>query len=249
MTVGGADQDDKGCDLMVVGAHAMDAELLGGALAAQVVQQGGSAHLLHLTRGERGHPTLEADIFAEQLDAEMEAAAGALGATFSWAGVSAPLTDADEGQLADLVLRSLQELRPAFVVTHWIGSWHPSHRRAHAATRAAVAALREDGQAVDLVYGENCEDLLGFVPTGFADVTLGMDAWRLGVRAYELFRRSEAGSGVDSLVPYASYYEAALRVRGLHAGFEHAQAVMTGPWPVSADTRSRFAWLEPPGTA
>jgi LmbE family N-acetylglucosaminyl deacetylase len=249
MTVGGADRDDKGCDLMVVGAHAMDAELLGGALAAQVTKQGGSAHLLHLTRGERGHPTLDADAFATQLDDEMAVAAGMLGASFRWAGVGAPLADADEGQLSKLILGSLRELRPTFVVTHWIGSWHPSHRRAHTATRAAVAASRESGQAVDLLYGENCEDLLGFVPTGFADVSAAMDEWRRGVRAYDLYRRSEPDSGVDSLVPYASYYEAALRVRGLHAGFEHAQAVMVGPWPISAETRSRFTWLEPPGTA
>lgn len=249
MTVGGADRDDKGCDLMVVGAHAMDAELLGGALAAQVVKQGGSAHLLHLTRGERGHPTLDADAFARQLDEEMAVAAGRLGTSSRWAGVSAPLTAADEGQLSELILGDLRELRPAFVLTHWIGSWHPSHRRAHGATRAAVAACREGGQAVDLLYGENCEDLLGFVPTGFADVSGGLDAWRQGARAYELFRRSEPDSGVDSLVPYASYYEAALRVRGLHAGFEQAQAVMAGPWPISPETWSRFKWLEPPGAA
>ena len=246
MTVGGADRDDKGCDLMVVGAHAMDAELLGGALAAQVVKQGGSAHLLHLTRGERGHPTLDADAFATQLDEEMAMAASRLGTSFRWAGVSAPLTDADEGQLSELILGDLRELRPSFVLTHWIGSWHPGHRSAHAATRAAVAARRASGQAVDLLYGENCEDLLGFVPTGFADVSGAMDAWRQGVRAYDLYRRSEPDSGVDSLVPYASYYEAALRVRGLQAGVEDAQAVMAGPWPISAETRARFTWLEPP---
>ena len=234
---------------MVVGAHALDAELLGGALAAQVVQQGGSAHLLHLTRGERGHPTLDADAFATQLDDEMEVAAGMLGASFRWAGVSAPLADADEGRISELIAQDLRELRPSFVLTHWIGSWHPSHRRAHTATRMAVAASRENGQAVDLLYGENCEDLLGFVPSGFADVTGAMDEWRRGVRAYELFRRSEPDSGVDSLVPYASYYEAALRVRGLHAGFERAQAVMAGPWPISAETRARFKWLEPPAAA
>jgi LmbE family N-acetylglucosaminyl deacetylase len=249
MTVGGAGRDNKGCDLMVVGAHAMDAELLGGALAAQVVKQGGSAHLLHLTRGERGHPTLDADAFATQLDDEMEVAAGALGASFRWAGVSAPLSDTDEGQLSGLILADLRERRPGFVLTHWIGSWHPSHRRASAAARAAVAAFRDGGQVVDLLYGENCEDLLGFVPTGFADVSAAMDEWRRGVRAYELYRRSEPDSGVDSLVPYASYYEAALRVRGLHAGFGQAQAVMAGPWPLSVETRSLFKWLEPPGAA
>jgi LmbE family N-acetylglucosaminyl deacetylase len=249
MTVGDDDRNDEGCDLMVVGAHAMDAELLGGALAAHVVKQGGSAHLLHLTRGERGHPTLDANAFATQLESEMEAAGRMLGTSFRWAGVVAPLADADEGQLSDLVLRDLREVRPSFVLTHWIGSWHPGHVRAHTATRAAIAACREAGQEVDLLYGENCEDLLGFVPIGFADVSSGVEDWRRAVRAYELFRRSEPDSGVDALVPYASYYEAALRVRGLHAGFDRAQAVMPGPWPISVKTRKRFKWLEPPQAA
>lgn len=246
MTVGDADRNDEGCDLIVVGAHAMDAELLGGALAAHVVKQGGSAHLLHLTRGERGHPTLDADAFAMQLDGEMEVASRMLGTSFRWAGVVAPLADADQRALSDLVLRVLRELRPSFVLTHWIGSWHPGHVWAHTATRAAVAACREAGQEVDLLYGENCEDLLGFVPIGFADISSALEDWRRAVRSYELFRRSEPDSGVDALVPYAKYYEAALRVRGLHAGFECAQAVMPGTWPISVETRMRFKWLDPP---
>jgi LmbE family N-acetylglucosaminyl deacetylase len=246
MTVGGADRDDEGCDLLVVGAHAMDAELLGGALGAHVVKQGGTAHLVHLTRGERGHPTLDADAFARQLDGEMEEASRMLGASFRWAGVLAPLAEAAIDQLSNLILGVLEERRPRFVVTHWIGSWHAGHIRAHEAVRKAVGECREAGQAVDLLYGENCEDLLGFVPTGFADVSLAVEDWRRAVRAYELFRRSEPGSAVDSLVPYASYYEAALRVRGLQAGFGQAQAVMAGPWPISAETRERFKWLDVP---
>jgi hypothetical protein len=120
--------------------------------------------------------------------------------------------------------------------------------KAHIAVRTAVAACREAGQLVDLLYGENFEDQLGFVPTGFADVSSAVDAWRQAVRAYELFRRSEPDAAVQSSLPYASYYEAALRVRGLHAGFESAQAVMPGPWPTSLETRERFKWLDLPAS-
>jgi LmbE family N-acetylglucosaminyl deacetylase len=246
MTVGNAGREGDGCELLVVGAHAMDAELLGGALAAHVVKQGERAHLLHLTRGERGHPILDADAFARQLEGEMEEASRMLGTSFHWAGVPAPLAKAGIDQLSNLVLGVMQELRPTFVLTHWIGSWHAGHIRAHEAVRAAVGAFREAGQSVDLLYGENCEDLLGFEPTGFADVSSAVDDWRRALRAYELFRRSEPQSGVDSVVPYAGYYEAALRVRGLHAGFEQAQAVMVGPWPISVATRERFKWLNLP---
>lgn len=245
MTVGSAANGERS-ELLVVGAHAMDAELLGGALAAKIVKQGQTAHLIHLTRGERGHPTLDPEAFGRQLDEEMGVASRMLGVPYRWAGVMAPLSDADVGELAEFMQSILQELRPVFVVTHWIGSWHPSHVQAHTAVRSAVAACREAGQTVDLLYGQNCEDLLGFMPTGFADVSVAADDWRRAVQAYDLYRRSEPGSGVESLVPYSSYYEAAMRVWGLHAGCERAQAVMVGPWPISVETRERFKWLNPP---
>jgi LmbE family N-acetylglucosaminyl deacetylase len=61
----------------------MDAELMGGALAATVAVGGEEAMLLHLTRGERGHPATGTTDFAEQLDGEMAAAAQALGVRWS----------------------------------------------------------------------------------------------------------------------------------------------------------------------
>src|SRR5690606_42158507 len=40
--------------LLVVGAHAFDAEVIGGPLAAAVVRAGGRATLAHLSLGEQG---------------------------------------------------------------------------------------------------------------------------------------------------------------------------------------------------
>ena len=65
--------------LMVIGAHAMDAEIMAGGLAAMQAAQGRRVVLLHLTRGERGHPTKPAAEFGRQLEAELAEAAAALG--------------------------------------------------------------------------------------------------------------------------------------------------------------------------
>jgi LmbE family N-acetylglucosaminyl deacetylase len=235
--------------LVVVGAHAMDGELMGGALASAIASRGEPAHLVHLTRGERGHPTLPADRFAEQLNEEMKRASLALHVPFRWAGLHAPLSDTRLDEVREAVQDLLVELRPAAVLTHWVGSWHPSHVHAHRAVRDAVTARRQNGHPIDLLYGENCEDLLGFNPTGFADVSSVLEDWRRAVREYELFRRSEPDAGSDSPVPYSSYYEAAMKVRGLQAGMEQAQTVMAGPWPISSQTRDRFTWQHLPETA
>ncbi|MDQ2943416.1 MAG: PIG-L family deacetylase [Candidatus Dormibacteraeota bacterium] len=221
---------------------------MGGALASAIAGRGEPAHLIHLTRGERGHPTLPAERFAEQLDEEMNRASRALNVPFRWAGLRAPLSDARLGEACEAVQDLLVELRPAAVLTHWVGSWHPSHVQAHIAVRDAVTARRENGQPIDLLYGENCEDLLGFNPTGFADVSSVQDDWRQALRAYDLYRRSESDAGSDSPVPYSSYYEAAMKVRGLQAGMERAQTVMAGSGPMSSQTREWFTWLDLPET-
>lgn len=215
--------------LVVVGAHALDAELMAGAVAAVATEAGWTVELVHLTRGERGHPSEPADRFGPQLEREMAEAASTLGVTAWWAGLPAPLNKAEAiPVLADIMARS----RPNLVLTHWRGSWHSSHVAANEATLQAVEVADLDAA---LAYGENCEDLLGFTPTHVVPVEHVRERWLEALRSYELFRRSEPWSGVDSEIPYWAYYTAALRVRGLQAGVEQAQSFMLARGEVTAD--------------
>jgi LmbE family N-acetylglucosaminyl deacetylase len=202
----------------------MDAEVMAGGLAAVAASEGWTVVLLHLTRGERGHPRLQANEFADQLDGEMERAAAALGARCEWPGIPAPLAGTERGRAA--VADALVRLQPAVVVTHWRGSWHPSHVTAHHAVLEAIADA-----GVPVLYGENCEDLTDFRADRFLPIGEHYERWLTALRAYELFRLSEPGSGADpddTVVPYWAYYTAAARVRGLQAGVPHAQALMRG---------------------
>jgi LmbE family N-acetylglucosaminyl deacetylase len=208
-------------DLVIVGAHALDAEVMGGGLAASAAASGLNVVLLHLTRGERGHPWKPASEFGVQLEQEMHDAAVALGVGQHWPGLMAPL-ELEEARGA--VETIFKRLRPRAVVTHWRGSWHPSHSRAHDAVQAA-AQERE----LALLFAENCEDLDGFRPDRFVAIGDVYERWLKALRCYELFRFSEPGSEqVDVVIPYWAYYTAAARVRGLQAGLEFAQALMLG---------------------
>ena len=60
--------------LVIAGAHAMDAELMAGCLAAAAVDAGWDVVLLHLTLGERGHPETAPREFGRQLEREATAA-------------------------------------------------------------------------------------------------------------------------------------------------------------------------------
>ena len=153
----------------------------------------------------------------------MDRAAAALGVRHQWAGFLAPLPDVET--VVPAVADILRRLAAQVVITHWAGSWHPSHVRAH---RAVLRAVRLTGSGTSVLYGENCEDLTDFRPTCFAPIRDVYESWLAALRSYELFRLSEPG-GEAIGIPYWPYYTAAARVRGLQAGLELAQAFMRGP--------------------
>lgn len=220
--------------IMAVGAHAFDAEAMAGGFISLCSADGQGATLVHLTRGERGDPRKEPSKYASQLEQEMQEAARVLGAEALWLGYTAGhLPARDEAALA--LCSVIRDKRPDVLITHWRGSWHPRHVATHDIVRRAVAmasAHDVEGapphQVRELYYGENCEDLEGFQPSLYVDVTTTFDTWFVALACYELFRRSipcpEKMLSVG--IPYWTYYSSATRVRGLEAGCERAQAFM-----------------------
>lgn len=228
--------------LAVVGAHAFDAEAMAGPLALRVRQHGGSVLLVHVTRGERGHPTLPPDQYGPQLEVEMRRAAQTLDVDYLWPGFLAghlpPIS-----ALADRIASILVDYQPDLVVTHWRGSWHPTHRQVHDAVRAAYHTLVKSGTGeppsgelgrpprIQLWFGENLEDLDGFRPSVYVDVSTTIEQWKTALSCYELYSRTTGRrpDGDFGSIPYREYYAASTRVRGLEVGVEHAQGFMTAP--------------------
>jgi len=64
------------------------------------------------------------------------------------------------------------------------------------------------------------EDLDGFVPMLYMDVSEVYDAWWDALESYELFRDS------PNDFPYRSFYSANSRVRGLESGCTYAKCLM-----------------------
>jgi N-acetylglucosamine malate deacetylase 1 len=210
--------------MLVVGAHAFDAEVIAGPLAAQAAKRGVAVTFLHLTMGEQGHTSLAPAAYAEQKRAEAGRCAARLGINWRELGYAdAFLPDNDEIalQIADVI----REVRPDTIVAHWHGSWHKDHRAAANATKSAVlyAALPTLERAHPafspglLLFGENWEDDEGFVPSHLVDVSDGFETWREAIVEYELAR------GLSSF-PYVDYYSSLYRLRGCLNGTKYAQA-------------------------
>lgn len=213
--------------ILVVGAHAFDAEVIAGPLAFVAAANGATVTFLHLTMGEQGHRCLAPHLYAQQKHGEAAEAAERLG--ICWRTLDLPdafLHSDDATALA--VCDVLRDLRAEVVITHWNGSWHKDHRAASELTKMAVfyAALptldreRPPHIASLLLFGENWEDDEGFRPDHLVDVTGGFTPWREAAEKYELAR------GLSSF-PYLDYYASLYRLRGCIRGTGYAQAFMT----------------------
>ncbi|PTE10579.1 PIG-L deacetylase family protein [Mesorhizobium helmanticense] len=209
--------------ILVVGAHAFDAEVIAGPLAAAAVRGGAAVTFLHLTMGEQGHPCLIPEHYCVQKEAEAAKAAAQLGVgmrTFKLNDAFLPADDETALRVCDVI----RELKPEIVITHWHGSWHKDHRAAAQLTQtgiffAALPTIARKHPAHTpqlLLFGENWEDDDGFRPEHLIDVSDGFDIWSEAVKEYELAR------GLSSF-PYVDYYSALYRLRGCLRGTRHAQ--------------------------
>lgn len=222
--------------LLVVGAHAFDAEVMAGALAAEWVRRGGRSVLVHLSLGERGHHSKTAAEYAEQKRAEAKEAARILGAEVQVLGQ--PDTQADRGAeaTAESLAAIVRSVRPGTVVTHWRGSWHPDHVAAHDATIRGLllAGLKAAGDASaahaprSLLFAENWEDSEGHRPDVYVDVSSSLDTWLAALGAYEIGQIPAPG------FPYRDYYSSLARLRGCILGVQHAQAFQSAPVETTA---------------
>ena len=123
--------------IMVVGAHAGDAEIMAGALVAKYTQAGHEAVLVHLTPGEKGHRTMPPEEYAKQKIEEGHKAAEVLGAKaifLPYKDAELPVNDEVKYRLADVIRAE----KPTIMVTHWKGSIHKDHENTYYIVQDAI---------------------------------------------------------------------------------------------------------------
>lgn len=230
-----AQQDITTGGIMVVGAHAGDAENMAAAVVLKHTRAGLPATLLHLTLGEAGHPRMSPEDYAEQRKREVAESARLMGATahyFNYPDGQLPVNEEIKMQVADLI----RQARPAVVLTHWKGSLHKDHVAAYqivedAVFYAALPAIRRyaaDGSPLAahwarIYYPENWEDMEGWRADLYVDVADVWDDYLAVLRSHEFIR------GGISTFRYLDYYSALGVTRGCLAGRQRAVALMVQP--------------------
>lgn len=197
-----------------IGAHSLDAEILGGPIMLQYARQGAHCTYIHVTQGRLEDPEAtqeEKDKYLNELLEQNKRAAGKLGGDTIWLGyVSSNMPTLDE--FSARLEQYFVDEKVDLVITHWRGSMHPRHVNTHDAVTAAVKRLREKGNPIRLVYGENFEDLVGFIPQAYFKLEQDeIDQWYAGLHEYSVFK------GEINDFPYFPYYSTIGKVRQIES--------------------------------
>lgn len=212
--------------ILAIGGHAGDMDLTAGAVIAKYTQAGHRATFLHLTPGEKGHPTLSPDEYAKQKVEEARQFAEIVGADvrfLAYKDAELPVNDEVKYEVCDVI----REVKPDIIITHWKGSIHKDHENTHWIVQDAhfYAGLKTIERALpphwvgQVYYADNWEDPYDFSPDVFVDIP--EDAYETWVKAMNVYAYAR---GETSGFPFIEYYKALTIVRGAPAGFHRAQA-------------------------
>lgn len=215
--------------IVAFGAHIGDLELMFGGVAAKCASEGNRVVFVHMTAGERGHPSLSPEKYKEQKIMEGKESARMLGAEFRLMPYAdGELECSKEVKLA--VCDEIRRLKPDAIFTHWKGSYHRDHLSVYEIVKEAIFYASLPGFRSELqkhsvpalYFCENWEDPKGFEPRVYVDFSDHFDTWVESIMIHEFVR----GRGLPSDYPYADYYKALARIRGIEAGFKYAEAFM-----------------------
>ena len=201
--------------IVSIGAHSLDAELMGGPLMLKYAKEGAHCTFIHVTQGRLEDPDAKEEAKAAYLQSLLDQnrkAAEALGGDTIWLGyVSSSMPSTEE--FAARLEKYFEEEQVELVITHWRGSMHPRHINTHDAVTAAVKALRRKGNPIRLLYGETFEDLVGFLPQAYFVLSeKEKEQWFLGLKEYQVF------NGEINDFPYIPYYTTNGKVRQIECG-------------------------------
>ncbi len=213
-------------NIMAIGGHIGDMELTAGGVLATAAAEGGKIVTVALTAGERGNPPhLTVPKYRKQKEAEAAAFAEALGGeavVFPYVDGELPENDEVAFALCDLIRKH----KPDILITHWQNSMHKDHAATHNIVKKAqfYAGLKSIERELPAhyadgpFYAENWEDAADFVPYVYAEVSPeGFALWEKAINTQWFALNSTS-------FKYKDYYAHLMRVRGIYARREYAEA-------------------------
>lgn len=198
-----------------IGGHPLDAELMGGPLCIRLSSLGAKCTMMHVTTGrlERKDASVEDNNqYLKELNDQIKKTAEGLDCgVYQMNYLSSNMPEMKD--FVQVLCDYFKKEQVDLVITHHNGTMHDRHYYTHRGVKEAVKRLRSDGIEIELLYGENLEDLVGFTPTMYLQITEEeTKKWFAALKNYEIFN-----GGVNT-VPYLQYYTTMGKVRAIEAG-------------------------------
>ena len=217
--------------ILAIGGHICDMEFACGAVLAKHARMGDEVHLLSTTVGEKGCGSLPlVEAYRQQKIEEGLKCAKKLGAVSStwldYPDAELPCDRKVQLEIADEIRR----IKPNIVITHWNKASHTDHHNTAVNVEKALWIAKISTIETDhpchcvsrLYYTDNWEDQTDFVPNVYISVEEeDIDTWQSAISEFQVGRGEITGFN------FVEYYRHLTRVRGMVAGFRHAQAFYT----------------------
>lgn len=223
-------------NVLAVGAHPDDLEILCGGTLARCAARGDSVTMLIVTDGSAGHAEIPPDELARIREREARAAAAVIGADLLWLGLPDEFVFNDE-PTRRLLLDAIRSARPDLILTHYPDDYHPDHR---AVSRAVFDAsfimglpnVRTPHPACPGVPALYYFDTLaghGFLPHEYVDVG---EVWPQKVEMLSQHRSQVDWLRYHDGIDIFAFMETVARFRGLQCGTAFAEAFRRADaWP------------------
>lgn len=201
-------------NVVCIGAHPLDADLMGGPLLMKYAKTGAKCTMMHVVKGRiEGDvdPKVQKD-YQEKLKREMVQAAEIVGAECHMMELDSSNMP-NQVEFTQRLVEYFEKEETDLVITHWRGTLHARHYYAYETVTNAVKIMRNKGKSIKLLYGENCEDLIGYIPQANYHMDQEeIDTWFKALNSYSIF------NGKINQVPYDNYYRTMGVVRGMENG-------------------------------
>lgn len=215
-------------NVLAVGSHPDDLEILCGGTLAKCVARGDSVTMVCAANGDCGSAVMgRAEISAIRRK-EAEAAAAIIGATFyslDYRDLEIPLDMEARTKLVEIIRRC----RPDFILAHAANDYMLDHRNAGALAEVAsfdatIPNLKTESPAYSCVVPIYCMDTIngvGFDPVDYVDITDYFDIKMRMLACHEsqvAWLKHHDGVHVDDMM------EVTARFRGVQSGVRYAEA-------------------------
>jgi LmbE family N-acetylglucosaminyl deacetylase len=223
-------------NVLAIGAHPDDLEILCGGTLARCVQRGDSVTMLVMTDGSAGHAEIPAVELAEIRRTEARAAAEIIGAQLVWLGLPDEFVFNDE-PTRRLLLNAIRGAKPDLILTHNPDDYHPDHRATSRAVFDASFVMGLPNIVTEHAAHPGVAPLcyfdalagVGFLPDEYVDIT---ESWETKRRMLEQHRSQVDWLRYHDAIDIFTFMETVAKFRGLQCGVTLAEGFrLAHAWP------------------